>query len=415
MKILLTNGHVWDGEADARYRADILVSGNRIEAIAKGSGELPRNGATVVDASGATVIPGLIDAHTHLWFFPTSYLTQFDDTPPEETLMVTVHNAKLMLDHGFTGCVGAGSPRIRTEVVVRNEIDAGRIPGPRLLASTPTLTATGALNDTRQLHQERVPLAMVADGPEEIRKAVRLGYRESVDIVKLNVSGDNLIPRPWGKVTSYSEEEVAMAVKTAHALGLRVATHSRSTESIKICLRQGVDIIHHADFADAEGLDMFAAAKHRVLVGPSIGYLHFMLYESEGFLTREALSYMEVEDHMACNIATHTELRKRGLKAVIGGDYGLAWQPQGRNAFDIEALVKYLGYTPIEALRCATRNGGEAMGRSHELGLLKPGYLADLLMVDGDPTADVRLLQDTTKLLGIMKDGKFHKTPATAR
>lgn len=415
MKTLFTNGHVWDGNAEARFQGEVLVSANRIEAVGRGWGHLFSEDTRIVDATGTTLMPGLIDAHTHLSFFPVTYATQFEDTPPEDMLMATIHNARLMLDCGFTSCVGAGSPRIRTEITVRNEINAGRLPGPRLLASTPTLTATGGLNDTQQLHQGRSPAAMVVDGPEEVRKAVRLGYREGVDVVKLNVSGDNLIPWPWGKVTTYTDEEVGMAVKTARPLGLKVITHSRSTESIKISLRQGVDIINHADFADAEALDMFEAAKDRVLVGPSIGFLHIMLYESAGMLSKEALIAMEVENHMACNIATHSELRKRGLKAVIGGDYGLPWQPHGRNAYDIEAFVKYLGYQPVAALRCATRNGGEAMGRGHELGQIKRGFLADLLMVKGDPTVDVKLLQDRANFTAIMTDGRFYKAPGVPR
>ena len=409
MKTLFTKAYVWDGSAEARFQGEVLVSGNRIEAVSRKWGELSHEGARVVDATGMTLMPGLIDAHTHLSFFPATYGTQFEDTPPEETLMWTMHNAKLMLDVGFTSCISAGSPRLRDEVVIRNEIDSGRIPGPRLMAASPTLVATGGLNDTRQMHQGRVPLGMIADGPEEIRKTVRLAYREGVQIIKMNVSGDNLVPWPWGKVTTYTDEEVGMAVKTAHTLGLKVVTHSRAAEAIKISLRQGVDIIHHSDFADAEALDMYAAARDRVFVGPSIGFLHIMRYESEGFLPKEALSYMQVEDHMACNIATHSELRKRGLRAVIGGDYGLPWQPHGRNAVDIDCLVKYLGYTPVGALVCATRNGAEAMGRGHELGQIKAGYLADMLLVKGDPTTDVKLLQDRASLAAIMKDGNFHK------
>jgi len=412
MKILFTNGRLWDASLDRPLPGELLIVDRRIEAVSREHGALPREGALVIDAAGATLMPGLVEGHAHLPFPFTTYLTQMDDTPPEDLLMTTVHNARLMLDCGFTGCIGAGSPRVRCEVTVRNEIEAGRLPGPRLLASTPTLTATGGLNDNGRLHQTVNPSAWVVDGTEEIRKAVRLGYREGVDVVKMNVSGDNLANRAGGKVTTYSEEEVAAVVAAARPLGLLVAAHARSTESIKYAARQGVDIIHHCDFCDEEALDLIEARKDRVFVTPSIGFLHFMRYRSEGFLPKEALLAMEVEDHMARNIETHQALRKRGIKHLIGGDYGVPWQFHGQNAYDVEAFVTYLGYSPVEALRCATRHGSEAMRRGHDLGLLQPGFLADLLVVNGDPTTDVRLLQDRTNLRVIVKDGRLHKAPA---
>lgn len=414
MKILFTNGHLWDARAESRHAGELLVSGRTIESVARGHGVLPRDGAVVIDATGATLMPGLVEGHAHLPFPFTTYLTQMDDAPPEDLLMTAVHNARLMLDCGFTGCIGAGSPRVRCEVTVRNEIDAGRLPGPRLLASTPTLTATGGLNDNGRLHQTVNPSAWVVDGAEEIRKAVRLGYREGVDLVKMNVSGDNLANRAGGQVTTYSEEEVAAAVAAARPLGLLVAAHARSTDSIKYAARQGVDIIHHCDFCDDEALDLIEARKDTVFVTPSIGFLHYMLHRSEGFLPREALVAMQVEDHMARNIETHQALRKRGVRHLIGGDYGVPWQFHGQNAYDVEAFVTYLGYSPVEALRCATRFGSEAMRRGQDLGLLQSGFLADVLMVKGDPTTDVKLLQDRANLLAILKDGVFHKAPATA-
>jgi imidazolonepropionase-like amidohydrolase len=408
MKTLFVNGHIWDGNAEARFEGELLVDGARIEAVSRGHREFSRDDAVVIDACGCTLMPGLVEAHAHLPFPFVTYFTQMDDLPPEDLLITTLHNARLMLEHGFTACIGAGSPRIRSEITIRNEINAGRLPGPRLLASTPTLTATGGLNDTGRLHQSVNPCAWVADGADEIRKAVRLGYREGADVVKLNVSGDDLVGRPSGRTTTYTEEEVGVATQTAHMLGLKVAAHARSTESIKYCARQGVDIIHHADFCDEQALDLLEARKDRVFVSPSIGFLHFLLHRSAGFLPPEALVAMDVAGHMERNIETHQELRRRGIRHLIGGDYGVPWQPHGKNAFDIEAFVKYLGYSSIAALRCATRYGSEAMGRGNDLGLLKPGYLADLLIVHGDPTTDVTRLQDRQNLRGVMKDGKFH-------
>jgi imidazolonepropionase-like amidohydrolase len=417
LKTLFVNGHVWDGEASARKRADVLISGQRIEAISELTiserSDALRQDVVVVDAAGTTLMPALVESHGHLSFPPNlTYFTQLEDTPIEELVLHTVHNARLMLDHGFTGVIGAGSPRLRVELAVRNEINTGRIPGPRLLASTPTLTATGGLNDTAQVHQGRSPCALVIDGPIEARRAVRIGYREGVDVVKVNISGDDLVVRPPGRTVTLAEDEVAAIAEAARPLGLKLIAHARAADAIKSALRNGFDIIHHADFCDAEAFDMFEARRAQVYATPSIGFLHNLRYEAEAFgFGKHVVEAMGVPQHMEANIRTHVELRRRGVKALIGGDYGLTWQPHGTNARDIEHFVNYLGYSPVEALRCATRYGFEAMGRGADLGLIRPGYIADLLLVAGDPTHDVKVLQNPGNLLCIMKDGVLHKVP----
>lgn len=407
MSLLITNGYVWDG-VSTRRRGDVLIADGLIKEVSEGSNIPPADNVRIIDATNATVIPGMVDAHSHASFPTVYYPTQIEDTPPEETLMSTMHNVRLMLDSGFTGLIGAGSPKLRSEIVISREIKAGRIPGPRLLASTPTLTTTGGLNDSGQLHQRRDIAGMVVDGVDECRRAVRTGYREGVDVVKVNASGDDFFPRPASRTTTMTEAEFATIADTAHRLGLVLSVHARSAEAVKIAVKHGARLINHADFADEEALDALEEAKDRIFVAPTIGFLHGMMHDAANFgFPVSEIERMDIKGLTESNVAVHRELHKRGVRAVIGGDYGVAWQPHGTNARDVEHFVDYFGFSPEEALRSATTYGALAMGSD---GQIKAGSLADVLVVRGDPTLDPKLVQTNDNFIAVIRDGKVHSS-----
>jgi imidazolonepropionase-like amidohydrolase len=409
MKTIFRDCAVWDGTGSAAYAGDVLVVGNRIAKILRSRGDLPVDGAQVIEAGGRTLMPGLVEGHAHLSYGGATRNTDLGDLPPEEHLLLTMRNAKTLLDHGFTSAYGAASAKLRLDVVIRNEIDAGRLPGPRLRAAGPEITVTAGLGDDNRLHMARDSFGLIADGVAEITKAVRLCVREGVDNVKINISGDDFVAAK-GSMTVMSEDEVRTAVEVAHSFGKRVASHSRAAESVKRALRCGVDVIYHCELADTEALDMLEANRDRVFVGPAIGLIYGTLHEAEAWgITHERACALGMNHVMENSQRTYAEMRKRGIRVVVGGDYGFAWVPQGTNARDIEHFVKLFGYTANEALQCATRIGGEIMGLGNELGLVKEGYLADLLLVDGDPIKDVAVLQNAAKLVVIMKDGALYK------
>jgi imidazolonepropionase-like amidohydrolase len=212
-----------------------------------------------------------------------------------------------------------------------------------------------------------------------------------------------------------SQREIEAAVEVAHSFGRLVNAHARSAESIKRALRCGVDVIYHCEYADDEALDMLEAAKDRVFVAPTVSLLHTMLYDAAPWITPQVARHMGMDKLLEGSKRTHSELRKRGVRHVIGGDYGFAWSRHGTNSRDLGFFVEYFGYSPAEALQCATRNGGALMARGglktgeDKLGEIKEGYLADLLVVDGDPLTDLSLLQKPDHLAVIMKDGQIYK------
>ena len=203
-----------------------------------------------------------------------------------------------------------------------------------------------------------------------------------------------------------TDAEVAAGVEAAHAIGRRVAAHARASAAVKRALRHGVDVIYHCDYADEEALDGLEAAKDRVFTGPAFGLVVTRLERLRGDNTALGRRHLErLEPLYEASCRTHQEMRRRGIRVVVGGDYGFADNPQGTNARDLEHFVKHFGFTPSDALQAATRIGGQIMQRGHELGLVKAGWLADLLLVDGDPLADVRVLQDKRRLSLVMKAG----------
>jgi imidazolonepropionase-like amidohydrolase len=366
----------------------------------------------VVDGQGATLMPGLIEAHSHLTFTDFAQSVELGFTPPEEHMLKTAVNARRMLDAGFTSCFSAAAAKPRLDVVLRNAIDNGDFPGPRTLTASPEMTVSAGLGDVGLYHMYRENFAMVCNGAEEFRRYSRLMVREGVDTLKINVSGDAGTPASPADTTVMNDAEVAAVCGVAQAHGKRVAAHARSAESVKMCLRHGVDVIYHATLLDDESRDQLEAQRERVFVAPVLGNLYATLNEaSQWGITREMAEERGIAYEIEAGIANMKALHQRGVRVLIGGDYGFAWNPIGTDARDIGHFVDMLGFSPMNAILAATRLGGEIMGMGDRLGQVRTGYLADLLLVDGDPLADVAILQQQGRLRAIMKDGAFWKAP----
>jgi imidazolonepropionase-like amidohydrolase len=410
-KILFAGANVWDASGSAPFAGDVLIEGNCIRAVSRTSGQIPRAGAQVIEARGMTLMPGLVEGHAHLSFEAVTSTEDLIAPPPEEHTLLTARVAKTLLDHGFTSAYGASAAKLRLDVAVRNEVNAGRLPGPRIRAGSVEITVTGAMGDESRLHNPRASPSIVVDGPEEMRKVVRLCCREGCDNIKLDVSGDPFYPNTPASSTPMTLEEIRMAVDTAHGFGRRVNAHARSIGSIQSCLRAGVDVLFHCEYVDEETLDMLEEARDRIFVAPTVGLFHTMLNEASPWITPQTALAMGIDGLLDASRKSHTEMRKRGIRHVIGGDYGFAWSRNGTNARDLGFFVEDFGYSPTEALRCATRNGGAlmTMGTSDRLGEVKEGYLADLLLVDGDPVKDLGVVLDRDRLVVIMKDGQLYK------
>jgi imidazolonepropionase-like amidohydrolase len=383
----------------------VAIRGDRIFAVAPASELAIPEGARVVDWSKSTVLPGLIDCHVHLDVrtdrpdrFAEIY--NFKDTP-FDAAFAAVSNARKTLEAGFTTVRDVGSlPFLAVDL--KKRIDEGFVVGPRVVASGPPLTMTGGHGDLNGYSpQTRVDMFKeerdfaVADGADQVRQTVRAQMKYGVDLIKIHATGGVFSRGDHPGAASYTVEELRAAVEEAHKGGRKVAAHAHGAQGIKNALQAGVDSIEHASLIDDEGISL-AREKGAFLVMDIYNDDYILqegpkLHLNPEHLEKERQIGQLQRDNFAKAFAA-------GARMAFGTDAGV--YPHGDNARQFAFMVKY-GMTPAQAIRAATLDAAELIGRA-DVGVIEKGRYADLIAVDGDPLADVRLLE---RVRLVMKGG----------
>ncbi|KAM0478843.1 hypothetical protein ACHAPX_004820 [Trichoderma viride] len=402
-KIFFRDVNIFDSTGADPYLGNVLIEEERIQKV--GTFDFTPDGDTlVIEGYGKkTLMSGLIDSHTHLSWNNSPTLDGLTNLPIEEHVLHTANSAKTYLDCGYTMCFGAASAQPRLDLVIKQAIKSGMIPGPRTLANCQEISTTGGAI---------IPsITRFADGEDAMRRAVRDIISLGVDNIKLSMTGDYIHETMGSEETYYTLKETKAAVEEAHNRGKRVCAHARSAASVRLCALSGVDVIYHASFTDDETIDMLEKLKDRIFVAPAI---NFPWASSNGGATPYGLTPematkkgLTREVEVTCKVIK--EMHKRGIRVLPGGDYGFAWAPHGTYAKDLAHFVNLFGYTPKETLLAATALGGDMMGHPDSLGKVQPGYYADVILVDGNPLDDIELFQDTSRLHTIVINGHVHK------
>jgi imidazolonepropionase-like amidohydrolase len=403
--LLLRNARLIDGNGGAPLEgASILVDGER---VAYAGPKPPASNATVADLGGRTVIPGLIEGHIHLSYNNVKAVADLDlNCPPEYSTLVASKNAELALHCGYTSARSAGSIH-GIDAALKKAINEGLIPGPRLLAAGRDICATGGMADWNPSYLKlgMEGLAIVADGVEACRAAARRCIKDGADVVKCYIGGDALLPHtPIGDCT-YTQAEVDAIVDEAHMRGRMVSAHCRGRASSATAARAGVDSIEHATYADDETLKLIRQ-KDLTLV-PGLRYLYSIKDNGPKFgITEGVWGPAGLDDEIRTAAETYRKARAMGIRMVPGGDFGFGWNPHGEYAKDIQVFVDVIGFSPLEAIGCATKRASELMRWTKDVGTLEKGKYADLVVLEADPLKDIRVLQDRSKL-SVMKGGAF--------
>ncbi|MCJ1306339.1 hypothetical protein MMC08_009159, partial [Hypocenomyce scalaris] len=402
-KLLFLDVNILDSTGREPYKGDVLIEGERISkvGVVPQKDRLRKDGnVRVIEGRGRTLMSGLGDAHTH-FTWNNGDLNALGGLGVEEHTLLTAKAAKTYLDSGYTMCFGAASAKERLDIVVRDWINAGDIPGPRYLANGKEM----AVRDGELV----AGITAFANGPLEMREVIRHHVDLGVDQIKLSMSGEEITETRSANDCYFSDAETAACVDEAHKHGKRLCSHARARDSVKMCIKHGVDIIYHASYIDDEGMDMLEKAKDRHIVAPGINWLIATLYEAGAFgYSFEKAEQVGYKKELETAIKALREMHRRGITVLPGGDYGFAWTPHGTYARDLQHFVELLDFTPMESIIAATAGVAKLFMRE-DLGKIKPGYFADCILVDGDPLKNIKVLQDHDKLNVICLNGKIHK------
>ncbi len=403
----LFNGQLIDGTGGAPLpNAVVLVEDGYITYAGPAQGAPATDpAARQIDAQGGTILPGLVEAHYHPTYFNVAALEDLDiKYPVEYVSLLAAANARLALECGYTAARSGGS-LFNIDVWLKKAIEAGVTPGPRLASSGREICGVGGLMDWnpdfRKIGMEG--LVLLINGADEGRAAVRTLVKDGVEWVKTYPTGDAAAPDTNDHHTlCMTFEEMHAVVQTAHNHRLKVTGHCRATEGIKNALRAGYDTIEHGTFMDEESLELLLVRNTPVI--PALQFEYASVQKGPGIGMPQAV----IDGHQE-TLEGGAESARRILKAGgrlgMGGDYGFAWNPHGDYAKELSFFVEYVGLSPLEVIRCATKTGAEIMGRGEEFGTVEKGKLADLLVVDADLVEEIRALEDRSRFIAVMQGG----------
>jgi imidazolonepropionase-like amidohydrolase len=407
---LVHAGSLIDGRADrAAGPATVVVEEGRITAVEAGH-RTPAEGDFVIDLRDSTVLPGLMDMHTHLSqeLGPDSYILRFTHDAPQVTLQATVY-ARRTLQAGFTTVRDLGD-RHNVTTALRDAIARGDVAGPRIFTSGKSIATTGGHADptngwARYIAGDPGPADGVINGVAEARKAVRQRYKEGADLIKVTATGGVLSLAASGENPQFTADELEAIVTTARDYGFHVAAHAHGAEGMKRAIRAGVHSIEHGTFMDDEVISLMK--QHGTWYVATIHAGRFVGEKAEvpGY-------FPDVVQPKAAAIGpqiqgTFARAHHAGVKIVFGTDCGVG--PHGDNAREFEFMVEG-GMAPMDAIRSATSVAAEFLGVQDRLGTLEPGKLADLVAVTGDPLADISRMR---AVHFVMKEGVVYRSAGT--
>lgn len=405
--LLISGGTVIEGTgAEVQPDTSVLLRGDEIVALGAEADRLaaePGADLQVIDATGKTVMPGLIDAHTHLTFGePTGNDELFNHRTEAYSSMLSAYNAQKVLRAGVTGVLDADCLWL-IGVELRDAIDAGFVQGPRMRAGGNALmTSIGGTAGRMIADEGRTGYAVVVHTRDEIVKEVRRQIKYGVDWIKVHVTG--LLPtREGGEIKVWTLDEIKAVCDTAHEVGIPVVGHCRNADSTREAALAGMDLIYHASYMDDPALE--AVVDSGAALCPTFTLLGNLAdYGARIGSAPELIEVFRAEIEVTAKMVR--KAHEAGVKILCGSETGFAVTPIGEwHARELELLVEYMGFSESEAITSATSTGAMALQMEGEIGALLRGYRADVLVVDGDPLRDVKVLQDRSKLSHVISRG----------
>ena len=388
--VIHADGLVFDADSKAMGRATVTVKDGRIVSVEDGWSAVPE-GAEMVHLEGKTLVPGLIDLHTHLSGDPSGEFWRGATTPPEWSVLVAAKNARVTANAGFTTVRDVGSRTDQVMQSLRRATAEGMLPGPRIVTAARTIAIVGGHGDTNGFRRE-VNDAITSDftctGAVECAEKVRTASKYGADLIKITATGGVLSQQGRGLEAHFSDEEMRSIVTTAESLGLKVAAHAHGARGIEAAARAGVHTIEHGTYLDERAAKVMRE-NGTILVPTLMAFEGVSANLGKGFYTPVVEDKIRAVSEYSRTIVARAQ--RWGVPVAFGTDAGVF--PHGENAGEF-ALLKNNGMSDRAALASATTGAARVIGMENEIGRIAPGYSADIIAVEGNPLEDVTVLED---------------------